>query len=362
MRPPVPRAITTLAASSLCQKSLYTRPIRAYRFTHALEHFIDLEGAMRIRSGNSWALLSCVVLISSTMSAQAGVHLWRIEEIFSDPSGTVQFIEMATCCNSTGETFTAGHLLRSNANTFTFPGNLTGTTFRKHLLLATDGYDAIPGAPPRDYEIPANFFSVTGDSISFETYDVMTFGAGVLPTNGTTSLNKDPDDPLDLKYQDVNSPTNFNDQTGSITVTNGPPGVPDGKSGSTPMTVQALTPDASSLRVSFDTATCTNDAAYHILYGQRSGFPAAPGGTYTLLGSVCGIGTASPYDWAGVPVPNDGFGLIWWVLVTTDSSFVEGSWGKDYQNNQHNERNGTGNNGADGTCALVKNVSNACGQ
>ena len=313
---------------------------------------------MRIRSGISWPLLSCVVLISGTISAQAGAHLWRIEEIFSNPSGTVQFIEMSTCCGSTGEIFLSGLRLRSNASTFDFPGNLSGSTLHKHLLLATDGYAAIPGAPPRDYTIPANFFSINGDSISFVTYDVMTFGPGVLPTNGTTSLNKDPDDNLDLKFQAPNSPTNFNDQTGSITVVNGPPGVPDGKNGSTPMTVQALTADASSLRVSFDTATCTNAAGYHILFGQRSGFPAAPGGTYTLLGSVCNIGTASPYDWVGVPNPTDGFGLIWWVTVATDSAFVEGSWGKDALGN---ERNGTGNNGADGTCALVKNVSNACG-
>lgn len=311
---------------------------------------------MRIRSGISWALLSCVVLISGTMSAQAGVHLWRIDEIFSNPSGTVQFIELGTCCGSTGEIFTSGHPVRSNANTFTFPGNQSGSTLNKHLLLATDGYAAIPGAPPRDYAIPANFFSVNGDSISFDIYDVLTFAAGVLPTNGTTSLNKDPGDTI--KYQAPNSPTNYAGQTGSITVTNGPPGVPDGKSGGTPMTIQALAADASSLRVSFDTGTCTSAAGYNILYGQRSGFPAAPGGTYTLLGTVCNIGAASPYDWTVVPNANDGFGLLWWVVVANDSAFVEGSWGKDALGN---ERNGTGNNGSDGTCAVVKNVANACG-
>jgi hypothetical protein len=292
------------------------------------------------------------------MSARAGAHLWRVQEIFSNPSGTVQFIELATCCGSTGEIFMAGQQLRSNSNTFTFPANLSGSTLDKHVLLATDGYAAIPGAPARDHEIPANFFSINGDAISFATYDTMSFGPGVLPTNGTSSLNKDPDDPLDLKFTAVNSPTNYDDDTGSITVVSGPPGVPDGKNGTTAMTVQALTADASSLRVSFDTASCTNAAAYHILYGERSGFPAAPGGTYTLLGSVCNIGTASPYDWAGVPTASDGFGLIWWLIVATDSAFVEGSWGKDALSN---ERNGSGNNGADGTCALVKNVSNACG-
>jgi hypothetical protein len=110
--------------------------------------------------------------------------------------------------------------------------------------------------------------------------------------------------------------------------------------------------------VAFDTQSCTNAADYHILYGERSGLPASPGGTFRPLGSVCGIGTASPYTWEGVPEAVDGSGLIWFLMVATDASFVEGSWGVD---SSGNERHGPGNDGASGTCALVKSVANTCG-
>ena len=313
---------------------------------------------MMTRSRTAWILLSSVVLLSSTVPALSGVHLWRVKEIFSNANGTVQFIEIATCCGSTGENFLSGQKLTSTSQIFTFPGNVSGSTLNKHVLLATDGYAALPGAPPRDHRIPNNFFSTSGDTIAFASYDTLSFGAGTLPTDGTTSLNKDPNDALDTTFTAVNSPTNYAGTTGSIIVVSGPPGVPDGRGGTTPMTVQALTPDASSLRISFDVTSCTNAANHHILYGQRSGFPATPGGTYTLLGSVCNLGTSTPYDWVGIPAPDDGMGLIWFVVVATDASFIEGSWGKD---GQGIERNGPGNNGASGTCALVKSVANACG-
>ena len=124
------------------------------------------------------------------------------------------------------------------------------------------------------------------------------------------------------------------------------------------MTVAATTLDGATLQVSFDARSCTNAANNHILYGQRSGLPTTPGGTFTLLGSVCGIGSASPYVWDRTPLSDDGSGLIWFLMVATDASNVEGSWGLD---SRGFERNGPGNGGASGTCAVVKSVDNKCG-
>jgi hypothetical protein len=124
------------------------------------------------------------------------------------------------------------------------------------------------------------------------------------------------------------------------------------------MTVASLNADGSNLQVSFAVGSCTNAANHHILYGQRSGLPAALGGTFTLLGSNCSIGTTSPYSWLGVPQASDGSGLIWFLVVATNSSGIEGSWGKDKNGN---ERVGPGNNGASGTCAVLKDVTNTCG-
>src|SRR5437773_2314672 len=95
---------------------------------------------MRPRPLISWAVAGAVVLLFSSAPAVGGVHLWRISEAFSNASGTIQFIEMTTCCGSSGEEiFVGGHVLSSNSHAFTFPGNLTMTTANKHLLLATSG-------------------------------------------------------------------------------------------------------------------------------------------------------------------------------------------------------------------------------
>jgi hypothetical protein len=318
------------------------------------------EDAMKSRSGFVLILAGAVTLLCGSHPAQSGVHLWRLTELFSNADGTIQFIEMTTCCGSAGgEIFVGGQHLTSNTGDFIFPGNLTMSTANKHLLLGTSGYASLPGAPVPDYIIPNHFFSTAGDTLSFAVYDTMIFGAGAMPTNGANSLQKNQDDATDTAFVAVNSPTNLHEQTGSVAAITGPPGVPDGSAGTTPLRVASLAADGASLRVSFDTASCASNVAnHHIVYGQRAGFPAAPGGIYTPMGSVCAIGNASPYDWSGVPEPTDGSGLIWFIVVATDSAGVEGSWGVD---SAHNERRGPGNNGASGTCAVVKDTTNACG-
>lgn len=265
---------------------------------------------------------------------------------------------MTTCCGSAGgEIFLSGQVLSSNGHAFTFPGNLTTATPNKHLLLATDGYAALPGVPARDYTIDPSFFAVTGDRLNFAVYD--TWNIGPVPTDGTNSLNKNEEDSTDTPFVQRNSPTNLHNDTGTIGAAGGPPAVPDGLGGTTPLLVASSNPDGSSLRVSYDIASCANSVAdHHIIYGQKSGLPTAPGGIYTPLGAVCGIGNAVPYDWIGVPVPDDGQRLLWFLVVTTDSSGVEGSWGKD---SLGNERNGPGNAGASGICALTRSLTNACG-
>ncbi len=313
---------------------------------------------MKLLLPASRALACLLVLLGSSIPALSGVHLWRVKEIFSNADGTIQFIEIATCCGSTGENFLAGHTLSSNTSIFSFPGNTAGSTLNKHVLLATSGFAGLPGAPVPDHIIADNFFSTAADTISFSAYDTMTFPAGSLPTDGTRSLNKDPNDSADTRFIAINSPTNYADRTGTINAVTGPPGVPDGTGGTTPMTVAATTPAASTLRVSFDTTSCTNAADHHILYGQRSGLPLLPGGAFGLLGGVCRIGSAAPYDWMGVPEASDGSGLIWFLVVATDASGAEGSWGVD---SAGIERVGLGNGGSSGICAVVKNVANTCG-
>jgi len=316
------------------------------------------EGVMKPLREISSALIGLFALICSSVPALGGVHLWRVKEVFSNPDGTIQFIEIATCCASTTETNLANQPVTSTTHTFRFPANVVGPTLNKHVLLATQGFKALPGAPAPDHIIADNFFSTSADTITFAVYDTLVFSAGQLPADGTTSLNKNPDDNTDRLFTALNSPTNYAGQTGSVSATPGPPGVPDGSGATTPVSVSPLNVDGSSLRLAFDVASCTDAADHHILYGQRSNLPAAPGGAFSLLGSVCGIGTATPYDWIDVPRATDGSNLLWILMVATDAAFVEGSWGVD---SRGVERLGPGNGGASGICAVVKSADNSCG-
>jgi len=147
--------------------------------------------------------------------APRGSHLWVVNELFSNPDGSIQFIEMVECCGSSFETGLGGNSMFSDAtgNTYTFPVNLTGDTAFKHLLLGTASFAALPGAPTPDFILPAHFFSVQADTIRWHIYPAATlsFVQGELPLDGVQSLNRGVGSAL-------NSPTNFAGQSGSVVV------------------------------------------------------------------------------------------------------------------------------------------------
>lgn len=151
--------------------------------------------------------------------ALAGSHTWDVNEIFSSADGTVQFVELFEVNGGSGETGLPGHDLTSNSNIFAIPGPaLVGSTSNKFFLIATQAFADLPGAPTPDRIIPGGlvpFFSISGDTISYDPWDSMTFGVGVLPTDGVTSLN------FDLTTG-TNSPTNYAGGTGSVDAS-GPP-------------------------------------------------------------------------------------------------------------------------------------------
>ncbi len=168
-----------------------------------------------------FASLSTAVLSSS---AFAGAHTWRVNEVFSNTSGTVQFVELR-CSSGSGENFTGGLKVTSaSTGLFVTLNNTVGSTLNKTILLGTTAFAALPGAPAPDYIIPANFFNRNGDTISYHVYDSMTFGAGVVPTNCTDSLNTG-------GVIALNSPKNFADATAAINCTPPPPPCPTDTNG-----------------------------------------------------------------------------------------------------------------------------------
>jgi hypothetical protein len=136
-------------------------------------------------------------------------HGWKIDEVFSSPDGTIQFIELKNA--SDFQTQLSSQSFTTNANPFTFPSSLPGvfsanTTF----LMATAGFSELPGAITPDYIIPDNFFSVTGDTLDYASgTDVFTFTSGQLPLDGVASLFAD-------LTTGTNSPKNFAGTSGSI--------------------------------------------------------------------------------------------------------------------------------------------------
>ncbi|NOT01370.1 MAG: hypothetical protein HOP29_12160 [Phycisphaerales bacterium] len=160
--------------------------------------------------------LAMAGVLAMVGSARAGSHSWRISEVFSNADGTVQFIELKECCGNGAENFVAGKTVTSQAtgSTFTFPGNLVGSTAGKRILLATTAFAALSGAPTPDYTIAANFIGLNGDTLNYapaNMYDCFTYGMGALPTNGISSINitGTASSCPDAFTTGVNSPTNY---------------------------------------------------------------------------------------------------------------------------------------------------------
>ena len=168
-----------------------------------------------------------LVCMLTVRGLHAGSHLWRINEVFSNADGTVQFIELHEIGGAQREWFLTHCWFESIAtgNVFRFPKNLTEPTGNKYILLATQAFAALPGAPPPDYIIRDRFFSTDGDTLWYgpaQNYDNFVFDPGDLPTDGVNSIQLVRYAPntrtRDEFKTDVNSPTNFKGDTGSIDI------------------------------------------------------------------------------------------------------------------------------------------------
>ncbi len=163
-------------------------------------------------------LLVAALLTLSVMPALADVHTWGINEVFSNADGSVQFIEMRELFGFDGQdnlatTAIFAHTFDTNAASFTYPNDLSSTlTSNQFFLMATAGFESLPGGVTPDYTIPSQFFSVTGDMLVFSSsVSTLIFTGGELPTDGMNSL-------FFGGGIAVNSPTNFAGDTGSVIV------------------------------------------------------------------------------------------------------------------------------------------------
>lgn len=155
------------------------------------------------------AAAACSLFTAS--SVLAGAHTWDVDEVFSTADGSIQFIELVECCGGNGEVNLNGLQVTSQAtgNAFTFPSNLKSPTGNKRLLLATQSFADLPGAPTPDYIIQPNFFSLDGDTLTYHVYDSWNIAAGAVPTDCVNSLKRD-------GTVSPNTPTNYAGKTGEV--------------------------------------------------------------------------------------------------------------------------------------------------
>jgi hypothetical protein len=163
-----------------------------------------------------------IALLLVAVPCQAKNHLWKFTEFFSNSDGTIQFIEMQECCGSDVETQMANTRIESNTHVFPFPNHLSGPTAHRWIIIATQGFAALPGAPTPDYIMPDRFFEPSGDTLRYRFgTDIVTLQTGQLPLDGVHSIDRD----LGTNQLSVivNNPINFAGDEGSVTA---PPGIP----------------------------------------------------------------------------------------------------------------------------------------
>ena len=134
-----------------------------------------------------------VTLIGLVGESWATYHTYRFAEVYSNPSGTIQFIELHEVSGASGQNLE--HLapdIKSSAHDLILTDLPNANTANTFFLLGTAGYNALAGAPHADYLIPNNFINPAGDTIQYGStgpdgiVDLTTFGA--LPTSGGQAL------------------------------------------------------------------------------------------------------------------------------------------------------------------------------
>lgn len=174
---------------------------------------IDSSRTSAIRMAVAWGVaLGAVGAIAQP--AKAAFHFWAINEVYTNSTGTLQFIEFFT--NADDQHFLFNQQVRVTnlggtlSNTFTFPANLsTNLTSNHSLLLGTAGLQAA-GGPAPDFIIPANFLFQAGGTLEFLGTVTNNGPYTALPTDGVLSRDWNSGNNI------VNSPTNFAGATGSV--------------------------------------------------------------------------------------------------------------------------------------------------
>src|SRR5690242_10933126 len=155
------------------------------------------------------AALLIVLGMAFAAPAAASFHLWFMNQVYSNASGSVQFLELTALAPE--QQFTSFHSLKVSGggvtHTFNLTTNLPGDTSQRKFLFGTQSFAALGIVQP-DYVVPDNFFPIGGGTILWaEGADTWTYQP--LPTDGVLAFNRD-------NSTSTNAPVNFAGQSGTV--------------------------------------------------------------------------------------------------------------------------------------------------
>lgn len=135
---------------------------------------------------------AATILLLAASAAFANFHLFRIEQLYSNADGTVQFIVMHEATGSDGEHLWSGQRLTitdaQGPRFVTFPSNLpSAATAGRRVLIATPGFAALGLVTP-DFTMPTGFLPVGGGTLNYAGADQITYSS--LPTDGVSAINR----------------------------------------------------------------------------------------------------------------------------------------------------------------------------
>lgn len=170
-------------------------------------------------------LAGAAFLSAFCATAGASFHLYKIEQIYSDASGNVQYVMFATPDTpfAAGQQFLTTHQVvaanSSNNDTYTFmsdlPATMAHTTQSTKFLVATQSFANLGLVIP-DYIVPDKFLFIPDGNITYVFADFVSYSA--LPTDGIHAIDR-------TGNVVVASPTNFAGNTSGVNV---PPPTPKG--------------------------------------------------------------------------------------------------------------------------------------
>lgn len=137
--------------------------------------------------------LLAVIVAVCALPAQAAFHLFRIDQVFSNADGTIQYVVLTESTGSNGENFWQGNRLTTTGGAggpqqLQFPSNLpSGDTASKSVLIATSGFAALNLVTP-DFTIPAGFIPIGGGTLNYASVDQIALPA--LPVDGATAIDR----------------------------------------------------------------------------------------------------------------------------------------------------------------------------